>query len=212
MQHWCGRHPLQACNNYKFTNVKSHKHLRRHELQKARVTSCTRREQNPFSTFHVNLQWVSLIAQNSAEAKKICHRTKLWDETTCCCNRMTTVMMELNTDCFVRWCLGLIRNKYTCKPNQCHTTLTFNCTPSTFRPTHFASLELEDWTTSFRQWHLARPSSIPPTHTASLALCLSFASCQWRSLFAIHDADLPQLRKLGIDDHPHCSPAPPSHS
>ena len=40
-QQWCGRHPLQARINYKFTNVTSHKHRSRHGLQKSRVTSAT---------------------------------------------------------------------------------------------------------------------------------------------------------------------------
>ena len=50
-----------------------------------------------------------------------------------------------------------------------------------------------------------------PTHFPSMALRPSFASCRWPSSFAIL-ADPPDLRRLGIDDHPHCSAAPSSCS
>ena len=111
--------------------------------------------------------------------------------------QMTTLMMELNTDCFVRWCLGLIKKKHTlanwAKITQ-HSLS--NCTPSPIRPTQWTSLELGDWTSCFCQWHLAVAhfSMIPPTLFPSLAFCGGLP----RFWGAMHDADLPELRKCSI--------------
>ena len=154
---------MQACINYKFANVKSHKHRSRHELQKSRVTSCTRWQQNPETCIQSAFYLPRESALDVIDSKKSVRKIRQYvTEQSCGTKRRVVASTQLDSNdvgiehrLFCKMMLGSHQeNTYICKLNQGHTKLTF------------------------RQWHLARPSAIAPTHFPSLALRPSFASCR----------------------------------